>query len=86
MLLGACMYVCANATTLRIPCTCYLVIKRIFFFIFICESSNKIGESSNLINLYFICNNRGYPAMPRSINAMQYDWQFFGVNNVSEFQ
>ena len=23
------MYVCANATTLQIPCTCYLVIKRI---------------------------------------------------------
>ena len=41
---------------------------------YICESSNKIGESSNLINLYFICNYRGYPAMPRSINATQYDW------------
>ena len=34
MLLGACVYVCVNATTLRIPCTCYLVIKRIFILIF----------------------------------------------------
>ena len=27
------MYVCANATTLQIPCTCYLVIKRILSYL-----------------------------------------------------
>ena len=30
------MYVCANATTLQIPCTCYLVIKRILSYLILC--------------------------------------------------
>ena len=39
MWLGAWVYVCANATTLQIPCTCYLVIKRILSYLILLLST-----------------------------------------------
>ena len=36
------MYVCANATTLQIPCTCYLVIKRILSYLILNNFANGV--------------------------------------------
>ena len=48
------MYVCANATTLQIPCTCYLVIKRILSYLILSFMVPTTGISHGIcLRSYF---------------------------------
>ena len=45
------MYVCANATTLQIPCTCYLVIKRILSYLILLFIAKEFENMREMLDL-----------------------------------